>query len=527
MGGHNIYIPAPACLYSYTFTVYVPDSSSYAIHKFTATGNVKVFWGDGTSTVYTDHDGFVSHTYSSSGTYEITICHSNNISAVESNINLGCYIIWDISDGNFPQSSTYFYNDPRSTLTGNWTDFPDTMVTLDMSQQRTGSSIVGDVTDLPSSLEYFEIAGNFKINGDLADLPSGVTHYDNNSSPTTSLTGDTAFIPSGMTYFRQNGGNTMYGDVVDLPNSITYLSILGSNTVEGDVSDLPSNLTYIFLSGNNTLTGDTSDFPSGTSEVRIWGNNTIYGGLDVNSNITHLSIDGNNTINDDIANLTTSVTTLSIIGNNTVYGNLSSLSGLTFTHFTIEGSNTITGDIVYLQSISINIKGSNTISGDTSDVYSSCTTLTLAGNNTLTGDVANLSNVNRVGIEGSNTIYGDIADIPAKAVYYVWYIYGNNTISGDLADLVHPSIVINPNRIEDYSGKTWSGTWSRLEIPSETGYGLSASEVDNLLIDMADDLTSWYGAKTIDLRGGHAARTSTSDAAVLTLQGRGVSVNTN
>lgn len=60
-----------------------------------------------------------------------------------------------------------------------------------------------------------------------------------------------------------------------------------------------------------------------------------------------------------------------------------------------------------------------------------------------------------------------------------------------------------------------------------SGFGLTSDMVDNLLIDLDSSTTSWTGSKQIDLAGNNAPRTSASDAAVTSLQNKGVTVITN
>jgi hypothetical protein len=61
--------------------------------------------------------------------------------------------------------------------------------------------------------------------------------------------------------------------------------------------------------------------------------------------------------------------------------------------------------------------------------------------------------------------------------------------------------------------------------PGSPGTFTSAM-VDALLIDLAN-VSSWINTKQVSLRGNCGARTAASNAAVATLQGKGVTVNTN
>jgi hypothetical protein len=105
---------------------------------------------------------------------------------------------------------------------------------------------------------------------------------------------------------------------------------------------------------------------------------------------------------------------------------------------------------------------------------------------------------------------------------------GNNTTSGDIANL--PSGLAyyrnyGSNQVDTYTaGRVWDSGVDYIEHKPAAGYGLSSTEVDNLLIDLDN---SGMSSGTIDLSGNNAARTSASDAAVTSLQGKGVTVTTN
>ena len=152
-----------------------------------------------------------------------------------------------------------------------------------------------------------------------------------------------------------------------------------------------------------------------------------------------------------------------------------------------------------------------------------------SGSNTVSGDIANLPSVMTVfNCYGFNTVSGDIANLPS--VMSGFLCSGFNTISGDIANL--PSVMTNflcygSNTISDYTaGRTWANNQQRVYLAPTAGYGLSSTEVDNLLIDLAN-VAAWTGDKVVWLAGNNAARTAASDAAVATLQGLGVTVTTN
>jgi hypothetical protein len=129
----------------------------------------------------------------------------------------------------------------------------------------------------------------------------------------------------------------------------------------------------------------------------------------------------------------------------------------------------------------------------------------------------------------TNTVTGNLSSVPST-IQYLW-VTGTNTITGDLASL--PANIIgvllgSSTRVSDYtSGKNWSDALNSFQFNGAVGYGLSATEVDNLLIDL-DSTSPWSGSgKLLQLQGSHAPRTSASNAAVLSLQAKGVTVSTN
>jgi len=103
-------------------------------------------------------------------------------------------------------------------------------------------------------------------------------------------------------------------------------------------------------------------------------------------------------------------------------------------------------------------------------------------------------------------VSGDIAASPSVLTYFL--CAGSNTIS----------IYTSP--------RVWSKLMERIRCLPAAGSGLDSTEIDNLLIDLSG-VTTWAGSKVIYIAGNNAARTAASDAAVATLQGKGVTVTTN
>jgi len=250
-----------------------------------------------------------------------------------------------------------------------------------------------------------------------------------------------------------------------LPRRLTYYYNYGSNTTSGSISSLPTGLTYYYNYGSNTTSGSISSLPTGLTYYYNSGSNTTSGSISsLPTGLTYYYNSGSNTTSGLISSLPTGLTYYYNYGLNTTSGSISSLP---------------TGLITYLNS------GSNTTSGLISALPDG---LTYYYNS------------------GSNTTSGLISALPAGLTYY--YNTGSNTVA-------------------DYTaGRTWANNQQYfLSLPT-VGNGLSSTEVDNLLIDLANVVT-WTGNKVINIAGNNAARTSASDAAKATLLGKGVTVTVN
>jgi len=126
------------------------------------------------------------------------------------------------------------------------------------------------------------------------------------------------------------------------------------------------------------------------------------------------------------------------------------------------------------------------------------------GINTSSGDIGNLpSNITTYDNSGLNTSYGDIGNLPSGITVY------NN---------------IGLNEVNQYtSGHVFSSAIIFFRNLPKAGFGLTSAMVDNLLIDLE---SSEMSSGTITLNGNNEARTSASDAAVTSLQSKGVTVQT-
>jgi len=225
-----------------------------------------------------------------------------------------------------------------------------------------------------------------------------------------------------------------------------------------------NSLSY-FKSDNNDFSFNLSFIPSALSFFRCYGSNTIFGDItNLSTVITYFNCRGNNVISGDIANLPSLLATFNCLGSNTITGNITDLKSV-MTSFACSGSCTISGDITNLPILM---------------TYFDC--------------------------RGINVISGDIASLPSIITYF--FCSGSCTISVYTSPHVWADLMIYV-----------------LSLPA-AGSGLDSTEVDNLLIDLSG-VTTWASSKVINIAGNNASRTAASDAAVATLQGKGVTVTTN
>ncbi len=173
-------------------------------------------------------------------------------------------------------------------------------------------------------------------------------------------------------------------------------------------------------------------------------------------------------------------------------------------------------------------RGSNTISGSLSDLPAGLTDFYCSGANTVGGSLSDLpSGMAFFFCAGANTVGGSLSDLPSGMA--IFYCRGSNTISGSLSDLPAGMTVFycsGFNTISDYTAKSWANELVRIyHVPVSPG-GLSTAEIDALLIDLAA-VDTWSSSQEVYLGGTNAARSAASDAAVATLQGKGVTVTTN
>jgi len=328
---------------------------------------------------------------------------------------------------------------------------------------------------------------------------------------------------------------TIAGDVqmvqVELGTGTSYIPTTGSSETRSadavtrkDITSTTGSILWNSFVQNYTLIASTSVFlDNNTSKFVLFNRNltpTEISGLGATEATWISALSGIRAIS------------LTVSGTGTVYwgdGESSVYNGtdvvLTHTFSTVNEPISFVGTLTKIY----NATASSKLNHSIASLPVGLTYYVNTGSNTTSGDIASLP----VGLTsydnaGSNTTSGDIASLPVGLTSY--YNTGNNTTSGDIASLpVGLTYYYNAgsNQVDTYTaGRTWSNNMSRVYHAPASGYGLSSTEVDNLLIDLAS-VATWTGSKEVYLAGNNAARTAASDAAVIILQGKGVTVTTN
>jgi hypothetical protein len=368
------------------------------------------------------------------------------------------------------------------------------------------------------TINYFGNITSLNINN---CLPDNSTVVNLSTSEIANLTNITSFTLS---------SGRLTGQFSDL----SALTLLTNLNIKNDyttsvISDIPQNITHLVLGaqGYTTISGNIS---------ALSGNN-----------LTFLGIYGTNTVSGNISTLQSTLSTLAIWGSNTVSGNTSSFNFPSLNNTDIRGANTIGGDVANLPSSLTNlyISGYNTLFGNMSDIPISINNLTI---NSFTGGnlTGNLSDLQRTGfyliaISAPNHTFGLDIDTMPNVSGTTFYARVNGDLTGDISNLFNSGLSFPycSITIENGSGTSSSISytpstypWGSVDLNTFTinrNGGLSSTIVNNLLIDIdsfGGGITwgtqpSCAGVSSINLKG---TRTSASDAAVTSLNGKGVTV---
>lgn len=308
----------------------------------------------------------------------------------------------------------------------------------------------------------------------------------------------TALASSSLTYLQMYKAWALAGAVSNLPSTLSHLEVIAGTLysgLTGTVANFPSALTYLrLLSGTNAnLTGTINDFASSSfNTLALEGLSNITGTINNLAtnypSITHLQLDSNGNITGSIDNLSDSISILYLLDQSGIAGSINNLP--TGSHYVrlVNLSTSMTGSLANLPDGILDLE------------------ITNCGNN-VTGTFS--------------------ASLPASLTRLVLVGPATGFGGGDIASETNLRFLkldnISANYV--YSSASWPAGMRYFQVTPPATYGLSATEVNNILIDLA--ATTWTGEKLIDLRGSNAARTSASDSAVATLTGMGVTVYTN
>lgn len=209
------------------------------------------------------------------------------------------------------------------------------------------NTVTGDIsylTYLPN-LQSCNIDCNNIISGDIASLSAPLNNLVLSGS-SCSVTGDISNLPSTLEQFNLYGVNTTYGDIANLKPGLRIYNNRGYNTTTGDIANLPSSLTYYYNAGSNTVTGDIANLKTSlTSFYSVAG--FVYGDL---SNLNTSSLDAFYTgsscyITGDIKYIPASCNYFATY-NCAVTGTVSNLLSTSFTTFYVSGTPSIGGDLI-------------------------------------------------------------------------------------------------------------------------------------------------------------------------------------
>ena len=510
--------------------------------------SLTVDWGDGSAVenvLYNSSYQHFSHNYATANTtYTITIAGDVNklikFRTVDTKINLH----FDISQFTKCAALTAWEQSGTTGvdgyISGSITNFKDTQLTT-LNVVTPHSSISGSVTDI-NTLTSIVIAAPNTVTGSLSGKKMTWIRLALNTT-NAGVTGDVSTM-SDLIILRTSDNAALSGDITNL-TKLQRIWLSGTCSCSGTVTNM-LDLTELQISTTTaTVTGDVTLLTKLTSIDTTKG---ISGSVTNLTLLTYLrAVSGGTaiTIGGSITNCT-ALTYINVWGNNTLSGSITNLTGLTYLD-NQSNSAAITGSISNKPLTRISVLGNCSLSGDvgtldpTKMVY-----LAQTCSNTLSGDISALVNLTQLHLYPGNTCTGSISSLTKLTQLWLYensniggsfnaltllqqlYVRGTTTISGDLSLL--PSLtncyLAGGNRVVDYtSGKTWANNQKQVQILPGTGYGLSATEVDNLLIDLAN-VTTWAAPKSIVLSSPNAARTSASDTARTTLIGKGVSVTT-
>lgn len=302
------------------------------------------------------------------------------------------------------------------------------------------------------------------------------------------------------------------GDLSGFRN-IRRINGIYENTLTGNLNNMDS-LVVLALFGNNTVGGDLDRLNPAFERLAVWGMNTLHGDFSPLVNLTHINLYSYTyqSMNGDFTPMTKLIQFYIVNDSCRITGDVTGMTGMDF--FEIRGFD--------------GRPCRSALTGDISGMTAARNIWNQSPYNAFTGDISNLKGVTHFLDDSEHSSYsGAIDQMTSIALFEVHGSLHTLTgdpglIAGQVLNLQLPSC-----HIEHYTpGNPWLGVLPGLKViinPSD-GYGLSSSEVDAILIDMAANPGFVID---VELRGANEPRTSASDTAVEILQARGCRVLTN
>jgi hypothetical protein len=521
-------------------------------------GSISVNWGDGTEYLYSNSDTIRSFSHTYSATYSGDIILRGNINTIKGfkNYKGSSFSSVTFSQVEFVKLSNLEDIEQEGPITtGRFFNFdvsnlPYSLINTYITGQ---NKCYGEISNLPQNLTTFSILGNNTISGNIQTffgtwsnpsisptLPNLVEISIGGSNSLTgnlsSLSRGTVSASSSITKLSISGNNTIAGTLsyINYLPSLEEISIAGSNTISGTLST-STILEQFSIQGNNTISGDIISLSSSTSLqlFRLWGATSQSTTGDIQylpTSLIRYENRGGNTTYGDIQYLPSSLTYYENRGSNTTSGNIISLSGTSMSYYYNSGSNSVTGDIQYLPNTMRQFYsyGNSTISGDIISLSASSIQVFQTGvNSTIVGDIKHLPSNLANFVVNNGMITGSVSNLPASLQSFTIQT-GSHSLSGDInflpANTNLFSIRNNYQKLDYTGGRTWAPQMINVYIQApSTIFGLTSSEVDNLLIDLNNTTWNPTGPRIELINNG--PRTSTSDSAVFGLTSKGVVIS--
>jgi len=472
----------------YDFIMYANQLESFTAQTLTDTVGVTVYFGDGQTRYLPPNQGgpiTFNHTYSNSGGYTGQIIfRTTNLNAIKrliithgwvrgvkdkslivttSELNkLNSLTILDLgNDENLTDYSAY--------LSGSTNLIPSNVTRLFSYH----NNLSGNINNLPASMSELRLAEGTNLTGELSN-----SKFTNLSllqyGPGIPLTVNLNNIPKSTTVIDLYSRNATYvGSIADLPPNFVYVHIFNENNtgvVTGSINDLPTTAQDFSIALNNlsNISGNLTTFFSNhtnTKVLSIQNINSVTGNLSTLTNVSSI-------LQTLILSFGNSIT--GVLPNLSSFNNLEyfSIQGETVSETNITGSISSILNLPKLKVFDIgNAYTSNAITGTVSTIPNTLESLVIIGqdsNITLTlSTITTKTNLKTLILNSTNynTITGNLNQLPPK---------------------ITAVALIGTNLTVNYTSRTWAQRTCLVNLVQGTGRGITTSEIDTLLLDLAN-----------------------------------------